>query len=121
MADNTAGQTRTVTNDQATAGSFAAGKIVYDATAITAADYTRVETGFRPRFVEWENITDRTKVEWQEGMTTSECLKTIAAGTRTLDTTALAIVVDDKGFRILQNATLAAILASKTCYWRAYG
>lgn len=121
MADNTAGQTRTVSNDQTTAGGFATGKIVYDATAITATDYTRVETGFQPRFVQWENFTDRIKVEWQEGMTTSQCLKTVAAGTRTLDTTALAVVVDSKGFRILQDATLAAILASKTCYWRAHG
>jgi len=54
-------------------------------------------------------------------MTTSQNLKTVAAGTRTLDTTALAVVVDAKGFRILQDATLAAILASKTCYWRAFG
>ena len=54
-------------------------------------------------------------------MTTSQCLRTAAAGTRTLDTTALAVVPDSKGFRILQDATLAAILASKTCYWRAYG
>ncbi|HQO30299.1 MAG TPA: hypothetical protein PKY22_12390, partial [Accumulibacter sp.] len=51
----------------------------------------------------------------------AECLKTVAAGTRTLDTTSAAVVVDQVGFRILQNATLAAILASKTCYWRAYG
>lgn len=121
MADNAAGQTRTVSNDQTTVGAFAAGKIVYDATAITATDYTRVETGFQPRFIEWENATDRVKIEWQEGMTSSQCLKTAAAGTRTLDTTALAVVVDAKGFRILQDATLAAILASKTCFWRAYG
>lgn len=120
MADNSAGQTRTVSNDQATGG-FASGKIVYDATSITATDYTRVETGFQPRFVEWENLTDRIKIEWQEGMTTSQCLKTVAAGTRTLDTTANAVVVDAKGFRILQDATLAAILASKTCFWRARG
>lgn len=121
MADNAAGQTRTVSNDQTTVGGFAAGKIVYDATAITATDYTRVETGFQPRFIEWENATDRVKIEWQEGMTSSQCLKTAAAGTRTLDTTAHAVVVDAKGFRILQDATLAAILASKTCFWRAYG
>mgnify|MGYP000850313937 FL=1 len=120
MADNTAGQTRTVSNDQATAGGFATGKIVYDATAITATDYTRVETGFQPRYVEWENVTTLVKIEWSEGMTASQCLKTVAAGTRTLDTTANAVVVDSKGFRILQNVTLDAITASDTCYWRAY-
>ena len=120
MADNILGQTKTVGNDQAT-GQFASGKVVFDATAIVATEYARIETGFQPRFVEWDNVTDRIKVEWNEGMTTSQCLRTAAAGTRTLDTTALAVVPDSKGFRILQDATLAAILASKTCYWRAYG
>ncbi len=120
MADQTAGQTRVVSNDQAT-GQRAQGKITYDATAIVATDYTRIECGFQPRFIEWENLTDRTKIVWQEGMTTSQCLKTVAAGTRTLDTTALAVVPDRLGFRILQDATLAAVLASKVCYWRALG
>ena len=120
MADNSAGQTRTTTNDQATGG-FACGKVVYDATAITATDYTRIVCGFQPRFIEWSNLTDRVRIEWQEGFGSAECLKTAAAGTRTLDTTAAAVVVDKIGFRILQNATLAAILASKTCYWRAIG
>lgn len=120
MADNAAGQTRTKTNDQAT-GQIAQGKIVYDATTITATDYTRVEVGFQPRYIEWTNLTDRISIEWMEGFGSAECLKTVAAGTRTLDTTAAAVVVDKLGFRILQNATLAAILASKTCYWRAIG
>ena len=31
------------------------------------------------------------------------------------------ITVDEKGFRVLQNATLAAILASKTCFYEARG
>jgi len=121
MADNTAGQTRTVSNDQSTAGGFAAGKIVYDATAITTTDYTRVETGFQPRYIYWLNLTDRITVEWQEGFSSAQCLKSVAAGDKSLDTTAAAVVVDAKGFRILQDATLAAILASKTIYWRAYG
>lgn len=120
MADNSAGQTRTVGVDQAT-GQFASGKIVFDGTAITATDYTRVQVGFQPRFIQWENLTDRTNIEWQEGFGANECLKTVAAGTRTLDTTAAAVVVDAVGFRILQNVSLAAIFASKTCYWRAYG
>ena len=120
MADNTAGQTITNTVDQAT-GQFAAGKIVFDATAITATDYTRVQCGFKPRYIKWINLTDRIQVEWYEGMTASQNLKTVAAGTRTLDTTANAVVADAQGFRILQDATLAAILASKTCIWEARG
>ena len=120
MADNTAGQTVTTGTDQ-TGSQYATGKIVFDATAITATDYTRVFTGFKPRYIKWVNLTDRITIEWREGFGANECLKTVAAGTQTLDTTAAAVVVDSQGFRILQNATLAAILASKTCYWEARG
>jgi len=35
--------------------------------------------------------------------------------------TIAAVVVDKLGFRILQDATLAAVLASKVIYWRAIG
>lgn len=118
MADNTAGQTRTSSQRQDYPAT-ARGKVAYDSTAITAADSTRVVTGFKPRYVRWVNLTDRVEVEWFEGMTDNTCLKTAAAGTRTLETTNGGITVDDKGFRVLQNATLAAILASKTCYWEA--
>jgi hypothetical protein len=120
MADNTAGQTIVASVDQAT-GQFAAGKITFDATAMTATDYVRVACGFKPRSVKWVNLTDRTTIEWQEGFGSAECLKSVAAGTRTLDTTAAAVVVDDKGFRILQNVALAAVLPSKVCYWEAHG
>lgn len=118
MADNTAGQTRTSSVRQDYPGT-ARGGVVYDATAIVAADSTRVETGFKPKYVRWVNLTDRTEIEWFEGMADNTSLKTIAAGTRTLETTNGGITVDDKGFRVLQNATLAAVLASKTCFYEA--
>lgn len=122
MADNVAGQTRT-NSDKQDSPSIAQGKIVFDATAITATDSTRVLTGFKPRYVRWVNLTDRVEVEWFEGMDPNTCLKTVAAGTRTLETSAGngGITVDEKGFRVLQNATLAAILASKTCHYEARG
>lgn len=120
MADNSAGQTRSISQTPNT-GQQAFGKVAYDSTAITAADSTRVECGFQPRYVRWENATDRTSIEWFEGMAANTCIKTIAAGTRTLETTNGGITVDKQGFRVLQNATLAAILASKTCYWTARG
>jgi hypothetical protein len=120
MADNSAGQTRT-NSDLQDSPSTARGKVVYDATAITATEYTRVLTGFKPRYVRWVNLTDRVEVEWFEGMADNTSLKTIADGTRTLETTNGGVTVDDKGFRVLQNATLAAILASKTCYYEAQG
>jgi hypothetical protein len=120
MADNIAGQTRS-NSDKQDSPSTARGKVVYDATAITATDHTRIETGFKPRYVRWVNLTDRVEVEWFEGMDANTCLKTVAAGTRTLETSNGGVTVDERGFRVLQNATLAAILASKTCHWEAQG
>jgi hypothetical protein len=122
MADNTAGQTRT-NSDKSDSPSAAQGKVIYDATAIVATDSTRVDTGFKPRYVRWVNLTDRVEIEWFEGMDANTCLKTVAAGTRTLETSGGngGITVDERGFRVLQNATLAAILASKTCVYEARG
>ena len=120
MADNIAGQTRT-SSDKQDSPAVAIGSVVYDATSITAADSTRIATGFKPRYVRWVNMTDRVEVEWFEGMAANTCMKTAAAGTRTLETTNGGITVDDRGFRVLQNATLAAILASKTCFYEARG
>src|SRR5262245_19117862 len=51
----------------------------------TAADFT-ITLGFVPRYFCIENLTDRIKYEWYEGMTGTHYLKTVAAGTRTLDT-----------------------------------
>ena len=120
MADNIAGQTRAQSQDQGTA-QYGAGSIVYDATSIMTADSTRVECGFKPRYVVFINATDRTRVEWFEGMAANTSIKTAAAGAVTLETANGGITVDDRGFRVLQNATLAAVLASKTCYWDARG
>lgn len=117
MADNTAGQARTKTDKQDSQSS-AQGKVVYDATAIVAADTTRVETGFKPSQVRWINVTDRVQIEWFEGMAAGSCLKTGADGVRALDA-ANGITVDERGFRVSQNATLAAVLASKTCVYEA--
>ncbi len=120
MADNTAGRTRAQSADQGTA-QYGAGSVVYDATGIVAADSTRIETGFKPRYVVWINATDRIRIEWFEGMAANNCIKTAATGAGTLETTNGGITVDYRGFRVLQNATLAAILANKTCYWQARG
>lgn len=120
MADNILGQTLAQSADQGTA-QFAAGGVTYDSTSITATEYTRLTTGFKPRYVCFENATDRIRVEWFEGMAANTCIKTAAAGTRTLETTNGGITVDAQGFRVLQNATLAVIAASKVCYWHARG
>ncbi len=130
MAINTAGQTITGNSVPSDSPQTKVGRIVFDATSITAADSVVVSLGFTPRYVAWENVTDRTKIEWYEGMAANTCIKTAAAGTRTLETSNGGITVCDsdgvantagKSFAVLQNATLAAILASKTCTWIAKG
>lgn len=130
MAINTAGQTITGNSVPSDSPQYKVGRIVFDATAITAADSVVVSLGFTPKYVVWENVTDRVKIEWYEGMAANTSIKTVAAGTRTLETTNGGITVcdsdgvaktDGKAFAVLQNATLAAILASKVCTWAAHG
>ena len=101
----------------------AQGAAIFDATAIVAADSVVINVGFTPTYVCWENVTDRVKVEWYTGMAANSCIKTAAAGTRTLEVTGGngGITVAVGQFSVLQNATLAAILASKTCVWVARG
>lgn len=119
MAENTA-ITKSRGNSQGTPA-YAIGKAVYDATAIVATDYTEIRLGFRPLYVAWENVTDRVRLEWYDGMADNSCIKTAANGARTLEVTGGngGITPTDTGFRVLQNATLAGILASKSCQYRA--
>lgn len=120
MAQNTAGQTLTYNISQGSAA-FATGLDVIDATSITTTDYIEIVVGFKPKYVKWENVTDRVCGEFYEGMAANSCIKTVAAGTRTLEVTSGngGITLTQTGFRVLQNATLALVLASKTCAWRA--
>lgn len=96
------------------------GRVVFDATAITAGDFIEIDVGFQPGNVEFVNVTDRISVEHYKGMADNTCLKTAAAGTRTLEVANGGITLTPNGFRVSQNATLAVIAASKTCYWKAF-
>lgn len=117
MAENT---TLTLTRNPNQGQSLqASGKIVFDATAITAADYIEIDLGFKPSYVNVTNATDRISVEHWQGMTDDTCVKTAAAGTRTLETTNKGVTLTNTGFRVSQNATLAVIAASKTLYFNA--
>jgi len=117
MADNTAGQTKTISADQGTPG-FALGKIVLDATAIVATDSLPVTIGFQPRYVR-VTASGGVMIEWYEGMAANTCFKTASTGARTLEVANGGITVNETGFRVLQNATLAAVLASSTLYYVA--
>lgn len=139
MAINIAGQTLAPANAIYGDGmtKFASGSVTFDATAITAADYVMINVGFIPKYFQWENQTDRVKGEWDDQMAQDSCIKTVAAGTRTLEVTGgnhgivvgsstntnvVAGVVAGPGqVQISQNATLALILASKVCRWKAIG
>jgi hypothetical protein len=120
MAINTAGQT--LAQSQANGVLlFANGSDTYDGTSITAADYTKVTVGFKPRYVCFINVTDRIRVEWWEGMADDTCIKTAANGTVTLETTNKGITVAADSFQVSQNATLAVIAASKVIRWHVLG
>lgn len=62
-----------------------------------AVKKSAVVLGFRPRYIKLVNATDRTIYEWYEGMASGTTLKTVAAGTVTLDTTDAAIAVAAEG------------------------
>lgn len=116
MADNSAGQTRTPAIDPGTPGT-AVGKIVFDATALTAGDDTFINCGFKPRYVKVRN-TNGVTIEFYEGMAEGSAFKLDAAGAATLSG-AVGIKTDPRGFRVAQNATLAAVAASNTLYYLA--
>lgn len=136
MAINVAGQTLAQTVSDGIP-KYASGSDTFDATAITATDFVKVTCGFIPRYFVWSNDTDRVMIEWRDGMAENSCIKTAAAGTRTLEVTGgnrgiivgtptstnvVAGVTPGAGeVLISQNATLAAILASKVCRWQAWG
>ena len=72
-----------------------------DAAAPAAASY---RVGFKPRYVRVDNVTDRIALEWYEGMTSAHAVKTVAAGTRTLETSGGVTVSGDTiGFAVTQN------------------
>lgn len=130
MAINIAGQTLTGNAAPADSPATKVGRVVFDATAIVAADSVVVTLGFTPKYIVWENLTDRIENRWYEGMAANSAVNIVAAGTRTLSVTGTNggfTVCDADGtpntagrsFAILQNVTLGAILANKTCTWIA--
>lgn len=72
-----------------------------DAAFPDAASY---RLGFKPRYVRVDNVTDRIMLEWYEGMTSTHAVKTLAVGTRSLETSGGVTVSGDTiGFAPLQN------------------
>ena len=79
-----------------------------DAGSPAAASYT---VGFQPRYVRVENATDRVANEWFEGMTSAHAVRTVAAGTRTLETSGgVTVSVNTIGFPVTQNKQYRVIV-----------
>ncbi|UOF76809.1 hypothetical protein [Caudoviricetes sp.] len=79
-----------------------------DAGSPSDASYT---VGFAPRYVRVENTTDRIAFEWFSGMTSTHCVKTVAAGTRTLETSGGVTVSGATiGWPVIQNKQYRVIV-----------
>lgn len=83
-------------------------------TTATAAAVV-IDLGFTPAYFQWVNETDRISYEWYSGMAANTTLKTVAAGTRTLDTADEAINVSGQDVTV----AAAAAIQNKQCRWIA--
>lgn len=92
----------------------ATGHVVTDSATAAAATFT---VGFIPRIVRFHNVTDRISDEWLKGMAAASSIHTVAAGTRTLETTNGITVGTDGTFSV----TAVTMVASKTFVWEAVG
>lgn len=87
-----------------------------DAAAPAAATFY---PGFRPKYVLLINLTDRISYEWYWGMAEGDYIKTVAAGTRTLETDDVMVVEDDEGARPSIALAASILLQNKQYHLRA--
>lgn len=92
---------------------YVVGRHLDDASSPAAID---VDCGFVPRYVQVVNLTDRITFEFYEGMTDTNALKTVANGTRTLETSG-GITLTTDGFSL----DAAAVIQNKQYSWVAIG
>jgi len=86
-----------------------------ETTTAVAVDFT---TGFKPLYVKVVNETDRTQIEWFDGMADSEGIVTVANGTRTL-VTSNGIIQLSYGFTFGLDTNVNVV--SKQISWIAQG
>ncbi len=108
------------TNTQTNSGgvvNMAVGTVVTDGGA--AAD-TTFTVGFVPRYIEWVDRTNRITLQWYENMASNSAIRTVAAGTRTLDV-ASGITPGTVALGTATSFTIKAadIPASASFSWRA--
>lgn len=83
----------------------------FDDAGTTAA---AIVVGFMPRLIVVEDETLRTNLTWREGMTSDYAVKTVAAGTRTLETSGgITINTAEDGFGF-------AVATDSQYRWEAY-
>ena len=73
----------------------------------------KVVCGFAPKYVKWENVTDRIGLEKMELMDAKKALKTVAAGTRTYVD---SLTLDSDGFTV----EAAEFVAAKEYHYVAF-
>jgi hypothetical protein len=100
----------TATTTSAGVVNFSTGTVTGDGTAIV------VTLGFKPRHIRAVNVTDVEVWDKFESMTDAQALKTVTAGTTTIDTGS-AIVISDNGFTLLA----AEFGTSDVIHWAAWG
>lgn len=96
--------------------------VIRAVTDASAAAATSFDFGFKPRVVRIHNLTDRISHEWFEGMADNSALKSIAAGTRTLEV-AEGPTMGTEAAATANSATFPAaiMIASKTFAIEAIG
>jgi hypothetical protein len=112
LTTNTQSQSMGVAN-------IAQGLLVNDAGGAVAAT---LSVGFDPRQFRIINVTDQIEYEWHNGMTNPGAIRTVAAGTRTLQTTE-GPTFGTAALGTLGQVSIPAtiLLASKTFVWEARG
>lgn len=100
--------TETATSQSAGMANIVTGSFTSDNTI------TEVNLGFTPRWVKVVNSTDVIVWEKIEGMATADSVKTVTAGTTTVDTGA-AITIDTDGFTL----SAATVGSAKAIAWIA--
>lgn len=101
---------KTATSQDMGVSNFASGSFTSDNTATT------VTLGFKPRWIKVVNSTDVIVWEKIEGMAAANSIKTVTAGTTTVDTGS-AITIGDNSFVLSQTA----VGNSKAISWVAIG
>lgn len=108
---------------------FASGKMTVHSTTVDTADYFIVPVGFTARHIRLYNTTG-IYIEWFYGMAADSCLKRVAAGDASLETSNLGVTICDSDgtanaagryFKVSGNTTLIAVTASDVIYWMALG